>query len=151
MSEPHKNSNKESRNPIVRFFANLGPGLITGAADDDPSGIATYSTAGALLGTGQLWTALITWPLMASVQMMCARIGMVTGQGLAGALRKKFPKPLIVIAASALLVANTINIGADLSGMADAAEMLSGITSHAFVILFGLAIAVATVLFRYHQ
>jgi NRAMP (natural resistance-associated macrophage protein)-like metal ion transporter len=151
MTDKRANSKKDSRNPIVRFFANLGPGLVTGAADDDPSGIATYSTAGALLGTGQLWTALITWPLMASVQMMCARIGMVTGAGLAGALRKKFPKPLIVIAASALLVANTINIGADLSGMADAAEMLSGINSHYFVILFGLAIAVATVQFRYHQ
>ena len=151
MTDKRAKSRKDSRNPIVRFFANLGPGLITGAADDDPSGIATYSTAGALLGTGQLWTALITWPLMASVQMMCARIGMVTGAGLAGALRKKFPKPLIVIAASALLVANTINIGADLSGMADAAEMLSGINSHYFVVLFGLAIAVATVQFRYHQ
>jgi NRAMP (natural resistance-associated macrophage protein)-like metal ion transporter len=151
MTDKRAKSKKDSGNPIVRFFANLGPGLITGAADDDPSGIATYSTAGALLGTGQLWTALITWPLMASVQMMCARIGMVTGAGLAGALRKKFPKPLIVIAASALLVANTINIGADLSGMADAAEMLSGINSHYFVILFGLAIAVATVQFRYHQ
>src|SRR5664279_1477871 len=139
------------KNLIKWFFSSLVPGVITGAADDDPSGIATYSSAGALLGTGQLWTALITWPLMASAQMMCARIGMVTGAGLAGALRKKFPKPLIVIAASALLVANTINIGADLSGMADAAEMLSGITSHYFVIFFGLAIAVATVQFRYHQ
>jgi NRAMP (natural resistance-associated macrophage protein)-like metal ion transporter len=151
MTWDRASSKKESRNPFVRFFANLGPGLITGAADDDPSGIATYSTAGALLGTGQLWTALITWPLMASVQMMCARIGMVTGQGLVGALHKKFPKPLIVIAALALLVANTINIGADLSGMADAAEMLSGINSHYFVVLFGLAIAVVTVQFRYHQ
>src|SRR6476661_2122556 len=94
---------RQAKNPIKWFFSNLGPGLITGAADDDPSGIATYSTAGALLGTGQLWTALVTWPLMASVQMMCARIGMVTGEGLAGALRKKFPKPLIVIAALALL------------------------------------------------
>jgi NRAMP (natural resistance-associated macrophage protein)-like metal ion transporter len=151
MTKNRVNFKTDSGNPIVRFFANLGPGLITGAADDDPSGIATYSTAGALLGTGQLWTALITWPLMASVQMMCARIGMVTGQGLAGALRKKFPKPLIVIAALALLAANTINIGADLTGMADAAEMLSGINSHYFVILFGVAIAVATVQFRYHQ
>jgi NRAMP (natural resistance-associated macrophage protein)-like metal ion transporter len=151
MTEQRRHSHKDSRNPIVRFFANLGPGLITGAADDDPSGIATYSTAGALLGTGQLWTALITWPLMASVQMMCARIGMVTGEGLGGALRKKFPRPLIIIAALALLAANTINIGADLAGMADAAEMLSGINSHYFVILFGLAIAVATVQFRYHQ
>jgi NRAMP (natural resistance-associated macrophage protein)-like metal ion transporter len=151
MTNAGSNSKKESRSLIVRFFANLGPGLVTGAADDDPSGIATYSSAGALLGTGQLWTALITWPLMASVQMMCARIGMVTGKGLAGALRKKFPKPLIILAASALLIANSINIGADLSGMADAASMLSGMNSHYFVVFFGLAIAVATVQFRYNQ
>lgn len=151
MANKRADSGKDNRPLIVRFFANLGPGLITGAADDDPSGIATYSTAGALLGTGQLWTALITWPLMASVQMMCARVGMVTGMGLASALRKKFPKPLIVVAALGLFVANTINIGADLAGMADAAEMLVGINSHYFVILFGLAIAVATVQFRYQQ
>src|SRR3982074_3793901 len=129
MSEARRNSHKESRNPIVRFFANLGPGWVTGAADDDPSGIATYSSAGALLGTGQLWTALVTWPLMAAVQMMCARIGMVTGRGLAGAVRHKLAKPLIVVFAGALLIANTINIGADLSGMADAAEMLSGVNA----------------------
>ena len=142
MTKRAPNSNKESCNPIVRFFANLGPGLITGAADDDPSGIATYSTAGTLLGTGQLWTALVTWPLMASVQMMCARIGMVTGRGLAGAFQHKFPKALIAIFAAALLIANTINIGADLSGMADAAAMLSGLSSHYFVVIFGLAIAI---------
>jgi Mn2+/Fe2+ NRAMP family transporter len=139
------------KNPIKWFFSNLGPGLISGAADDDPSGIATYSSAGALLGTGQLWTALITWPLMASVQMMCARIGMVTGRGLAGAFHHKLPKPLIIIFASALLAANTINIGADLSGMADAAEMLSGVNSHWFVAVFGIAIALATIMFRYHR
>lgn len=88
MDKAPSDPKKDNRNLIVRFFSNLGPGLITGAADDDPSGIATYSTAGALLGTGQLWTALITWPLMASVQFMCARIGMVTGEGLSGALHK---------------------------------------------------------------
>ena len=70
-----------------RFFSVLGPGLVTGAADDDPSGIATYSIAGAQLGTSLLWTALLTWPLMAAVQVMCARIGMVRGEGLAAALR----------------------------------------------------------------
>lgn len=134
-----------------RLFAILGPGLVTGAADDDPSGIATYSIAGAQHGTALLWTALITWPLMAPVQMMCARIGMVTGKGLAGALRDKFPKPLLAIVAIALLIANVINVGADLAGMADAAEMLSGLNSHLFVVFFGLAIAFATVWFRYHQ
>ena len=136
-------------NPVRRFFANLGPGVVAGAADDDPSGVATYSIAGAQLGTSMLWTAFITWPLMGCVQFMCARIGMVTGQGLAGALRQKFPKPLLIIASIALLIANTINIGADLSGMADAAEMLTGMNSHIYVVVFG--IAVATVRFRYHQ
>jgi NRAMP (natural resistance-associated macrophage protein)-like metal ion transporter len=125
--------------------------VVTGAADDDPSGIATYSIAGAQLGTGLLWTAWLTWPLMAAVQMMCARIGMVTGEGLAGALRKKFPRPLLIVAAVGLLVANTLNIGADLAGMADAAEMLTGWNSHYLVVVFGVAIGVATVQFRYFQ
>lgn len=136
---------------VRRFFSNLGPGLVTGAADDDPSGIATYSIAGAQLGTSMLWTAFMSWPLMGAVQFMCARIGMVTGMGLAGALRQKFPKPVLVVAALALLIANTINIGADLSGMADAAEMLTGWNSHYFVILFGVGIAYATIRFRYHK
>ena len=136
---------------IRRFFSVLGPGLITGAADDDPSGIATYSIAGAQLGTSLLWTAFLTWPLMAAVQMMCARIGMVTGQGLAGALAKKFPRWLLVVACVALLIANTINIGADLAGMADAAETLTGFNSHYFVLLFGIGIAWATIQLRYYQ
>jgi NRAMP (natural resistance-associated macrophage protein)-like metal ion transporter len=140
-----------TRNPVRRFFSALGPGLITGAADDDPSGVATYSVAGARLGTSLLWTAALTWPLMAVVQMTCARIGMVTGQGLAGAMRKKFPKWLLVIFAVGLLAANTINIAADLAGMADAAEMLTGADSHWFVVLFGVAIATATVRLRYYQ
>lgn len=135
----------------LRLLSILGPGLITGAADDDPSGIATYSIAGAQHGTTLLWTAFITWPLMAPVQMMCARIGMVTGKGLAGALREKFPRPVLALVAFALLIANVINVGADLSGMADAAEMLTGLNSHWLVIFFGLAIAFATVYFRYHQ
>jgi Mn2+/Fe2+ NRAMP family transporter len=138
-------------NFIRRFFSVLGPGLITGAADDDPSGIATYSIAGAQLGTSLLWTAFITWPLMAPVQMMCARIGLVTGKGLAGALRQKFPKGLVALVAVALLIANTINVGADLSGMADAAEMLTKLNSHYFVALFGVIIAYATIRFRYYQ
>ena len=108
------------------LLKSLGPGVITGAADDDPSGIATYSVAGAQLGTKLLWTALLTWPLMAAVQMMCARIGKVTGQGLAANFKQRFPRWLLLGVVTALLAANTINIGADLAGMADAAEMLSG-------------------------
>ena len=132
-----------------RFWGALGPGVVTGAADDDPSGIATYSVAGAQFGTGLLWTALLTWPLMAAVQTMCARIGMVTGRGLMAALRKRFPRWLLVTAAAALLVANTINIGADLSGMADAAELLTGVNSHLWVIVFGVGVAWATIQLRY--
>ena len=129
----------------------LGTGVITGAADDDPSGIATYSVAGAQLGTKLLWTALLTWPLMAAVQMMCARIGKVTGQGLAGNFKQRFPSWLLRVFVMALLVANTINIAADLAGMADAAEMLSGVKAHFFVVVFALLISWATIRLHYHQ
>jgi NRAMP (natural resistance-associated macrophage protein)-like metal ion transporter len=133
------------------LLKSLGPGIITGAADDDPSGIATYSVAGAQLGTRLLWTAPLTWPLMAAVQMMCARIGMVTGQGLAANFKQRFPRWLLRAFVTALLVANTINIAADLAGMADAAEMLSGVNSHLFVAVFAILISWATVRLRYHQ
>ncbi len=136
---------------LPRILRALGPGVTTGAADDDPSGIATYSVAGAALGTSMLWTALLTWPLMGCVQMMCARIGMVTGRGLAGALRQKFPRWLVGVFSLALLIANTINIAADLAGMGDAAEMLGGGPSQLYEVLFGLGICVAIVWLRYHQ
>jgi NRAMP (natural resistance-associated macrophage protein)-like metal ion transporter len=134
-----------------QILQSIGPGVITGAADDDPSGIATYSIAGAQLGTKLLWTALLTWPLMAAVQMMCARIGKVTGQGLAGNFSRRFPRWLLLAFVMALLLANTINIAADLAGMADAASMLSGINSHWFVLAFALLISWATVRLQYHQ
>ncbi|MGC1463004.1 MAG: divalent metal cation transporter [Terracidiphilus sp.] len=133
------------------LLKSLGPGIITGAADDDPSGIATYSIAGAQLGTKLLWTALLTWPLMAATQMMCARIGKVTGQGLAGNLKQRFPGWLLLTFVIALLIANTINIAADLAGMTDAAEMLTGIQSHCFVIAFAILISWATVRLQYQQ
>jgi NRAMP (natural resistance-associated macrophage protein)-like metal ion transporter len=155
---PPKTSDQDSPNSAVsggafaaarRFWRALGPGIITGAADDDPSGIATYSIAGAQFGTGLLWMALLSWPLMAAVQTMCARIGMVTGRGLMSALRKKFPRPLLLAACGALFIANTINIGSDLSGMADAAELLTRVSSHIWVVVFGVLIAYATVRLRY--
>lgn len=138
-----------SRLSARQILRTLGPGVITGAADDDPSGIATYSIAGAQFGTSLLWMSVISWPLMAAVQSMCARIGMVTGKGLMAALRVRFPRKLLMIMSVALLVANTVNIGADLSGMADAAELLTGVNSHLFVVLFGVLIAWATVRLRY--
>lgn len=149
MSEAPSFPKKPGR--LRRFFSKLGPGLITGAADDDPSGVATYSIVGAQLGTSMLWTAVLTWPLMGCVQFMCARIGMVTGEGLASALVKKLPRPLLIVFTIALLVANTINVAADLAGMSDAAEMLTGLDSHVFVVLFGLGIGYATIKFRYVQ
>jgi Mn2+/Fe2+ NRAMP family transporter len=134
-----------------RFLAVLEPGVISGAADDDPSSIGTYSVVGAQFGTSVLWTAYITWPLLAVIQIMCARIGVVTGRGLACALYDKFPRPFVVAVSLGLLVANTITVGPDLSAMADASEMLSGLNSHYFVIFFGVIIALGTVLFRYRQ
>ena len=134
---------------LRRIAAALGPGVVTGAADDDPSGIATYSIAGAQFGTRFLWTAPLLWPLMAAVQMMCARIGLVTGQGLAGALRKKYPRWLLAVAAGALFIANTINVGADLGGMADAAHLLTGVPSFVWVLACGIGITIATIRLRY--
>jgi len=134
---------------VRRVWGSLGPGVISGAADDDPSGIATYSITGAQFGTQFLWTALVTWPLMAAVQMMCARIGMVSGRGLMASLRRKFPRPMLLVACFALFLANTINVGADLSGMADAAELLSGVNSHVWVVVFAISIAWGTIRFRY--
>ena len=98
-----------------------------------------------------LWTAFLTWPLMGAVQMMCARIGMVTGEGLAAALQARFPRWLVGAVVIALLIVNTVTVAADLSGMADAAEMLTHINSHICVILFGVGISLATIFFRYHQ
>jgi len=134
---------------LRRFLAQLGPGLVTGAADDDPSGVVTYTVAGSRFGMSLLWTALLTWPLMASVQLMCARVGMVTGRGLVGALRQRLPRGVILAGALGLLAANTMNIGADLSAMADAAELFTGINSHLWVLVFGGGIAWATVRLRY--
>jgi len=112
---------------LRRFFSQLGPGLITGAADDDPSGIATYSVAGASLGYSTLWTALFSFPLMVAVQLMCARLGMVTGRGLAAVARRRYSRAVLWGACLLLTVANTINIGADLAGMADATRMVLGV------------------------
>src|SRR5580700_11171823 len=126
--------------PIRRFFASLGPGLITGAADDDPSGIGTYSVAGAALGYSILWTALFSFPLMAAVQLMCARLGMVTGTGLGNVIRTRYPRWVLWLACLLLLVANVFNIAADLGGMGDAMHMVTGIPSFYWTPFFALLI-----------
>ncbi|HEY1900269.1 MAG TPA: Nramp family divalent metal transporter [Steroidobacteraceae bacterium] len=120
------------------FLEQLGPGLITGAADDDPSGIATYSQVGAAFGYGLLWTAIITWPLMVGIQMVCARIGRVSGSGLAANMRM-FSSPWILYGAvGLLLVANTINIAADIGAMGEALKLLIGGPAQVYAVLFGV-------------
>ena len=111
---------------IKKIFSVLGPGFITGASDDDPSGIATYSQTGALFGFAQAWTALFSFPLMAAIQEMCGRIGLVTGKGLAGVIRLHYPKKVLYLTVFLLLFANTINIGADLGAMAASAQLVFG-------------------------
>lgn len=130
----------ERRGRFRRFFSNLGPGLITGAADDDPSGISTYSVAGASFGYSTLWTALFSFPLMAAVQLMCARLGMVTGRGLAGVVRRRYARWILWTTCSLLVIANVINIGADLGGMAAATEMVTGIPSQVWIPAYALLV-----------
>ncbi|HXT48226.1 MAG TPA: Nramp family divalent metal transporter [Gemmatimonadaceae bacterium] len=125
---------------VAAFLGDLGPGLVTGAADDDPSGISTYSQAGAAFGYGLLWTAILSFPLMIAVQLMCARLGLVTRRGLASVLRKYYSPWLLWLACLLLLVGNTINIAADLSGMAAGAELLSGIPHVWFIPVFAIVI-----------
>jgi NRAMP (natural resistance-associated macrophage protein)-like metal ion transporter len=109
---------------LKKLFKKIGPGFISGAADDDPSGVATYSQTGSIFGFGQLWLALFSFPFMIVIQQMCGRIGMVTGKGLAGVIRTHYSKPVLYFAVSLLVIANTINIGADLGAMATSAQML---------------------------
>jgi NRAMP (natural resistance-associated macrophage protein)-like metal ion transporter len=127
---------------VARFFGELGPGLITGAADDDPSGISTYSVTGAAFGFAQLWTVFFAFPLMTAVQIMCARLGLVSGQGLAGVLRGRYPKWVLLGACTLLAVANIVNIGADLGGMAEAMQMITGLPSLMWLPFFAALIIV---------
>lgn len=127
---------------LSEFFKNLGPGLITGAADDDPSGISTYSVAGASYGYATLWTALLSFPLMAAIQLMCARLGMVTGCGLASVLRARYSRWVLWLACTLVVVANVFNIGADLGGMADAMQMMTGIRNYFWTPFFAALILV---------
>jgi NRAMP (natural resistance-associated macrophage protein)-like metal ion transporter len=126
--------------PFRRFFSNLGPGLITGAADDDPSGISTYSVAGAAFGYLPLWTAIVSFPLMTAVQLMCARLGLITGRGLAGVIRRRYSRWVLWGACALLIIANVINIAADLGGMAEAMALVSGIPAAFSVPAFGAVI-----------
>ncbi len=132
MSEPLKKKDDQS------FLRKLGPGLITGAADDDPSGIATYSQAGAQFGLNMLWTALITFPLMVGIQIVSARIGRVTGEGLAANIRRQFPRWVLLVVVSLLVIANTINIAADIAAMGEALQLVIGGGEHGHAVVFGV-------------
>ncbi len=117
-----KDKNHPSK--LMKFWKLLGPGLVTGASDDDPSGIATYSQAGAAYGLSTLWTAIIAFPLMAAIQQMCAKIGLVTSQGLTGTLKKHYPKPILYTMLVFSFPAIIMNIGADIAGMGAVGNLL---------------------------
>ncbi|HVV29077.1 MAG TPA: divalent metal cation transporter [Rhizomicrobium sp.] len=131
-------SGLKSRLHGAPLLERLGPGIITGAADDDPSGIATYSQGGAQFGYGLLWTLLLTFPLMVAIQMVSALIGRVTGRGLASNMAGILPRPVIGLLVALLFVTNTVNVGADLAAMGEAAKLVTGFNQHAFTILFAL-------------
>jgi NRAMP (natural resistance-associated macrophage protein)-like metal ion transporter len=133
------------------FLKTLGPGLITGASDDDPSGIGTYSQAGAQLGYGIGWTMLLTFPLMAAIQEISGRVGRVTGQGIAGNIRQHYSATLLNVVVALLFIANTINIAADLGAMADASRLLIGGPGIAYVLLFGVTSVVAQIFLDYKR
>src|SRR5580658_934160 len=134
---------------IKGFWRILGPGLVTGAADDDPSGIATYSQTGAQFGYGQLWTALWMLPLMTAVQEACARIGLVTGKGITTIVKEQYSKTVLYIVVGLVVVANTINIGADLGAMASAAQLLVPASFIVLTLIFTTIILVLEVFTSY--
>lgn len=145
-------NSKRSSSKLIKFFKALGPGLVTGASDDDPSGIATYSQAGARFGLITLWTALITFPLMASIQEMCARIGIVTSVGLTTTLKKHYSKKLLYLMLVFSVPAIILNIGADIAGMGAVANLLLPTVSPLiFSVVFTLLLMVLIIYLPYHK
>jgi Mn2+/Fe2+ NRAMP family transporter len=141
----------EPRSLKISWFRRLGPGLITGAADDDPSGIATYSQAGAQFGVNLLWTVVLTYPLMVAIQAICARIGRVTGEGLAANMARVMPRGLVYVIVLLLFVANVVNIGADIAAMGAAAQLVLGRGETLFAILFAAGSLLLQVFVPYHR
>jgi Mn2+/Fe2+ NRAMP family transporter len=135
------------RHPLSR----LGPGLITGVADDDPSGIATYSQAGAQFGLNMLWTLPVAYPLMAAIQAMCAQIGRVTGEGLAANIKAAFPPIVLKGVVLLLLIANTLNIAADVAAMGEVAEVVSGVPRHFMTAFFVIVTLLLQIFVPYHR
>src|SRR6201996_6361458 len=129
----------------------LGPGLITGVADDDPSGIATYSQAGAQFGLDMLWTMPVAYPLMSAVQSMCGRLGRVTGQGLSANVKTRFPPVVLRVLVLLLLIANMLNIAADIAAMGEASELVTRIDRHVGTVLFVVLTLLLQILVPYHR
>ncbi len=137
---------------IKKFWQTLGPGLVTGASDDDPSGIATYSQAGAQFGTSLLWTAIVTYPLMVSIQEMCARIGLVCCQGLTGVIKQHYSKSILYLILLVSFPSITLNIGADIAGMGAVGNMLvPQIPSFVFSVLFTAVLIYGIIVWSYHK
>ena len=151
MAEKAKAPPRGWRRRLVNSLEELGPGVVTGAADDDPSGIATYSQAGAQQGVGLLWTVVLTWPMMVAVQSVSARIGRVTGCGLAANMLAVFPRPVVTGLVALLFLANTINIGADLSAMGAAVNLMAGGSRHLYTVLLALGTLASVVFIPYHR
>ncbi len=139
------------RGKLKVFLKALGPGLITGASDDDPSGIGTYSQTGAQFGYSHLWTPLFTFPLIAGIQEICARIALHTGTGLADLIRRHYPKPVLHLCVFLLFVANTVNIGADLGAMAASCQMILGLPFLAWLVAITFVSSVLEIFVNYRR
>src|SRR3977135_3368657 len=142
---------KKKRLKIGSWLRQLGRGLVTGAADDDPSGIATYSQAGAKFGYELGWTVVLTYPLMVAVQIISARLGRVTGRGLASNIRENFPAPVLYALVIMLLVANTINVAADVAAMGKSLKLIVGGPSQVYTVVFGLVCLALEVYLSYRR
>lgn len=136
---------------VKKFLKSFGPGFVTGASDDDPSGIGTYSQTGAIFGYSHLWLTPFSYPFMVAIQEMCGRIGMVTGKGLSSILKRYYPKWILYLAVALLFVANTINIAADLGAMAASAEMILGLPFDFWIIFISVLVIVLEVFVSYHS
>ena len=144
-------SKKNIFSKLTSFWKQIGPGLVTGASDDDPSGIATYSQAGAAFGLSTLWTSIVAFPLMAAIQQMCARIGLVTSQGLTGTLKKHYPKPILYIMLLFSFPAIVMNIGADIAGMGAVGNLLFPSIHASFFSVFFTVLLIGLIIYLPYQ
>src|ERR1700736_1627106 len=150
-SQPQTQTRSGTASRVFRAIAKLGPGIVTGASDDDPSGIATYSQVGAQFGFAMLWTMIFSYPLMSGIQEISAWIGRVTGRGIAGNIRRHYPAWVLYPIVTLLLAANVFNLGADIGAMGSALRLLIGGPAHLYAVAFGVITVIAMVLIPYPQ